>query len=185
MKRLFIAIPFIATRETLDELNELKYQFRRDSISWVKPENLHFTLQFLGNTKEETIPVVSEILQKTTQDFSKTTGLIKGLNYFSQKGYPKVIYSETKGISQLEEMATRINTAIEPMGYSPDHKKFKSHLTFGRIKELNDVIHFKRIIEAFKEKPFQKFDISEVILFQSILTQEGPIYKPLEKFDLK
>jgi RNA 2',3'-cyclic 3'-phosphodiesterase len=85
----------------------------------------------------------------------------------------------------LPEMATMANEIFkitEPLGFIPDHRKFKPHLTLGRIKYLKNKPKFFRLVESLKDKEFQKFSASQIILFESILLPQGPVYKPIEKF---
>ena len=185
MKRLFIAVPFKAENKTLEVLDALKRVFRLESINWVRPENLHLTLQFLGDTPDNLIPEIVTFLAQVAGKYTKTTGRIKGINYFTHRGYPKVIYSEIKGVPLLAEIANIIHSDMHSLGFTPDYKEFKSHLTFGRIKLLNDLNNFRRIIGEFTEKPDQSFEMSEIILYQSTLTTKGPVYAPIEKFILR
>jgi len=185
MKRLFIAVPFKAEDETIAVLDALQRCFRREAINWVRPENLHLTLQFLGDTPDNLVTEIAGFLAQVSGKYPKTTGRIRGINYFTHRGYPKVIYSEIKGVPLLAEIANIIHSDMHSLGFTPDHKEFKSHLTFGRIKVLNDLNNFRRIISEFTEKPDQSFEMSEIILYQSTLTPKGPVYTAIEKFNLR
>jgi RNA 2',3'-cyclic 3'-phosphodiesterase len=73
----------------------------------------------------------------------------------------------------------------ETIGFIPDHRKFKPHLTLGRIKYLRNKPSFFKLVDSFKDKVFQKFTANQIILFESILRPQGPAYRPIEKFILK
>ena len=70
-------------------------------------------------------------------------------------------------------------------GYRQDRQNFIPHLTVGRIKKLENKNFFQKQIDKAKEQFLQTFKVSEIILFQSRLTPQGPIYTELGKYNLK
>jgi 2'-5' RNA ligase len=64
-------------------------------------------------------------------------------------------------------------------------RPFNPHLTIGRIKHLNDSEKLKNLIVQFQYSEIQLVPVNDVILFESILLQSGPVYKPLTKVNLK
>ena len=62
---------------------------------------------------------------------------------------------------------------------------FKPHLTLGRIKTLVNRQDFKTILDKYKATELQNLVVEEIILYESILLPEGPVYKPIDKFSLK
>lgn len=185
MKRLFIAVPVTPKPELLETIRVLKSELASEQINWVSPENLHFTLQFLGDTYEKQIPDIVKGLHEFSLKFHPGSGILKGIGYFSQQGNPRVIFTELEGLPEMATMANEIFKITEPIGFIPDHRKFKPHLTLGRIKFLKNKTKFFRLVESLKDKEFQKFSASQIILFESRLQPSGPVYKPIEKFILK
>jgi 2'-5' RNA ligase len=66
-----------------------------------------------------------------------------------------------------------------------EFRAFNPHLTIGRIKHLNDKETLKSLIEQFQNSEMQIIPVNEVILYESILLQSGPVYKPLTKINLE
>ncbi len=184
MKRLFFAAPVIAGQELLTIMDYLQFELRSEQIKWVSKENLHFTLQFLGDTYEAQIPGIIESVKEITGEFSKTSGKLKGIGYFSQNGYPRVLFSHIEDMPALADMAQKIHAATEIHGFRPNYREFKSHLTLARIKSLGNKSHFYRVTESLRGKTIQSMTIEEIVLFESVLRPQGPIYKPLERFKL-
>jgi len=185
MNRLFIAVPVTPETELSEAIRVLKAELASEQINWVKPENLHFTLQFLGDTYENQITEIIKGIHKVSQKFQTSTGQLKGIGFFSQQRNPRVIFTELEGMSEMATMANEIFKITEPLGFIPDHRKFKPHLTLGRIKNLKNKPKFFKLVESFKDKAFQKFTANQIILFESTLRPSGPVYKPIEKFILK
>lgn len=185
VKRLFIAIPVNAELPLLDVLDVLKKELQDENINWVSPRNLHFTLQFLGDTLPDSIPLLHSKLKELTAGFSQASGAIRGIDTFGQKGNPRVIFARLEGMPSMADMARAISDTMEPLGYVPDYRDFKSHLTLGRIRFLRNRQRLAKIVEMFREKEFQTMTAHEIILYESILQPQGPVYKPLFTYTLR
>lgn len=179
MKRLFVAIPVNAQPALVQLLGDLKHYFSEDKINWVSPGNIHITLQFLGETQETTIPKLTQIIEDTASVFPAGEATLEGLGYFGSKRDPKVIYSRIQGNEKLSELASMLHGLTRPEGFRNDHTEFRAHLTLGRIKHIQDKSRFFEAIQSYGNHPIQTIKIGEIILFESILRPQGPIYKPI------
>lgn len=184
MKRLFFAVPVNAGQELLTIMDYLQFELRSEQIKWVTKENLHFTLQFLGDTDEDRIPGIIESVKEITGEFSKISGKLKGIGYFIQNGSPRVLFSPPEDLPAMADMAQKIHAATEIHGFRPDFREFRPHLTLARIKSLHNMAHFYSVTESLRKKTLQSFTAEEIVLFESVLRPGGPIYKPVERFIL-
>ncbi len=66
-----------------------------------------------------------------------------------------------------------------------EDRTFRPHLTLGRIKRINDIEKFKSLIMKYMNMVFQKQQVNEVILYESVLFHSGPVYSPLARYSLK
>ena len=71
MKRLFIAIPLKLNNLAKQSILEIQSQLSQHSIKWVSFDNLHLTLQFLGDTNEDDIATIMNILDNLQAYFTK------------------------------------------------------------------------------------------------------------------
>ena len=85
----------------------------------------------------------------------------------------------------LSQLAQKVENVVTSIGFLPELKPFRPHLTLGRIKFLENRNRFMAIIDELPHKEYQQVEVSEFILFQSILRPEGPVYKPLQTFKLQ
>lgn len=177
-KRVFIAI--LLPEEIKKELIEIQKKLRRLNVRWIKPENLHFTLAFIGWIEEDKIMKIKEIIKNIVQKYSLFfLRLIKITLGPSQK-YPRMIWA----VGEKEEMLERVWQELRE-GFKESHipvderYPLKVHLTLARTRgrEL-----FGRIID---EKIDLSFQIKEVALMESLLGPEGAEYKILESFPFK
>jgi RNA 2',3'-cyclic 3'-phosphodiesterase len=179
MKRTFIAIPVTPSEYLLKILRELQAQLSGEAIKWVEPENLHLTLKFLGNTLEKQLPAIHERLNDISASFRKMNGVLTGLEYFSIKGNPSVLFSKVNDIPGLKEMAEAVDLTLEREGFLPEQRTFRPHLTLARIKTLRNSSKFTGMAGQYRSVEIQPFVAEKMVLYESILRPEGPIYKPL------
>ena len=185
MKRLFVAIPIKPDPGLLSLLGQLQRQLSFERISWAKPENLHLTLKFLGETHTKTIPALSEELRRAIEPTAPFSISFDKTGLFGSRYDPRVIWLGSQGRSEaMDNLANRVLDACARVGFERDRQNFVPHLTLGRIKGLSDKVHFQRVMQQLPQQLIQIVPVNNIILFESILRKEGPIYVPLENFRL-
>ena len=173
--RVFVAVE-ISETYVLDSIKKFQKEISISSKP-VEPENLHFTLQFLGEISEESCEKIKQSLK--TIEFSSFKINFKGVGVFPNMRSPKVIWVGVDDISakKLENLAMKIKNTLNSLGYSPD-KTFKPHITIFRIK--NKIEEMNNYIKKFRNYELGSTLISDFKLKKSILTPHGPIYSDLE-----
>jgi 2'-5' RNA ligase len=182
MKRIFIAIPVAPSEFLLKILRELQTQLTGEAIKWVEPENLHLTLKFLGDTHEKQLPAIHEKLKGIAASFPKMNGTLTGLDFFSIKRNPSVLFSKVNEIPGLKEMAEAVDMTLQGEGFPPEQRPFRPHLTLARIKTLRNTSKFTGVAGQYHTVEIQPFVAEKMVLYESILRQEGPLYKPLHMY---
>ncbi|MBC8320045.1 MAG: RNA 2',3'-cyclic phosphodiesterase [Bacteroidetes bacterium] len=185
MKRLFVAIKIIPDENSLRVYHSLKQALIFDKIRWVDPDNFHITLKFFGNTTEERIPDISNVVQNTVELFKPLNIELKNAGIFGSSYKPRVIWFGIAENKQLTELGINLLNNLNDAGFPKDRQNFVPHLTIGRITKITDKQLFMKEIEKVKNVFFQKSKIDKVILFESILSTHGPTYKVINSFPLK
>ena len=172
--RCFIAI------EIPDELKEkianLAKELDVKGIKLVEKENLHITLKFLGDVKEDRINNIKHILR--TVDFSNFNIRLHGVGVFPNEDYIKVVWVGCDS-KELYILTKKINDAL-----AGEFKKeeFTAHLTFAHVRQKVDR-EFHSFLEKHKNNSFGEFVCSSFVLKQSQLSSEGPKYSTLVSFN--
>ncbi|HPI35599.1 MAG: RNA 2',3'-cyclic phosphodiesterase [Prolixibacteraceae bacterium] len=179
MKRTFIAIPVAVSSEFYNFLSLLKEQLKGEAINWVDPSNLHLTVKFLGDTPDHLIAPVARLLGNTVSGFSQEQGWLRGLDYFSYKGNPSVLFARLEGLLLPEKIAAVLDAGLEELGFPMETRKFNAHLTLARIKFQKDKRGFSRLTDQYKEREIQPVSLEKVVFFESLLFPDGPVYKPI------
>ena len=165
MKRLFVAIKIHPSAMYISIFNEIYSSFRHERIKWVEPENMHLTLKFFGETDEKNIPSIIRAIEAAVESSNPFLLKIANTGIFGSRYDPKVIWF---GIEKQNE--------LEKCGYEADRQNCVPHVTIGRIKELKDKSLFQQILGKFNTVEIQEEKVTEIILFESILRREGPLY---------
>jgi len=184
MKRLFIAIKIIPDENMLKQYYSLREALSDNKIVWVEPDKFHLTLKFLGDTSQDSINIVNNIIIDTLESKRSFDIEFKNTGIFGSKYDPRVIWF---GISENHEFLKLGNDLLNNLhdgGFKRDRQNFVPHLTIGRIKRIEDKMFFNRMISNFRNVYLQRFTINKVILYESILRKEGPVYKVVSSYEL-
>ncbi len=174
--RLFIAIPLplFSTASRLPQ--HFQNMLKNEYINWTKPQNYHLTLLFLGETNERLITDIIELLDEVAYDFDPLEITIENCGLFGSSYNPKVIWAGVQPADILTELHLRIVEVMKNIGYKSDRQNFVPHLTIGRIRRLSDKKQLKKALDTKKEGLFYSQNINEIVLYESILSPQGPEY---------
>ena len=104
-------------------------------MGWVKPENLHLTLRFLGEVEEARLPELSKAIASSLQGTSPFPLALGGLGAFPDLRFPRVIWIGVKrGAEELSALQARLEEGLQRIGFSPEDRPFSPHLTLGRVR---------------------------------------------------
>lgn len=184
MRRIFIAVRIEPQSTLTGMISEFMSALKDDRIKWTEPVNFHVTLAFLGETEEGRIKEVTKMLGRVCPGSGVFELLIKGAGIFKSINDPRVLWTGIGPSEELNALFESVKNGLKDAGIMLEDRKFNPHITLGRIKSIKDNGRLKSIIAGYQNLEIQKQEISEVILYESILLASGPVYKPLCKFDL-
>jgi len=171
--RTFVAIE-VSNKDVLNSIHKIQTELNIKAKP-VELNNMHFTVQFLGEVSEEMVRKISDALNSI--EFSTFSISFMGVGVFPKPSFPRVIWIGTNdGVNELEKLAEMIRLKLSQLGFNPD-KKFKPHVTIFRVKNKIEGISDK--LEKFSSYYFGKQTVSEIKLKKSELTSTGPIYTDL------
>ena len=160
-------------------LDCFKQTLSREKIKWVDPENMHITVAFLGDTDENIIPSISEIIKQISLDYPPIELIFRGAGVFKNLRDPRVIWIGTETNTVLQNLKIQIDNELSGFGFKSENREFKPHLTLGRIKWIKNITPLEEAIYQYKDHEVQRALINELIFYESILKPKGPIYLPI------
>ena len=173
--RTFIAIDLSQeVRMLLSEVSQqLSRQIPKGSVRWVKPDRMHLTLRFLGETAVSHLPQIAKNLTEATQKHDAFTLHLSHLGCFPNERRPRVIWVGLQGNTDaLFQLKKDVDAALLPLGWEVEKRPFQAHLTLGRVQDVRLFAGFK--VEADVTK--WAVPVTAVKLIESQLRPSGPIY---------
>lgn len=153
-------------------------------ISWVKREQIHLTLFFFEDLKEEDVEKLSlsvDLIASKTLPFNLE---IKGSGFFGKKENPRVFWlGIEKEVGALKKLQAEITETFKSFGYFED-KKFNPHLTIGRNKSGKSQKSVVSTLFDFKDFSLGTFFVKEITLFKSDLLKSGALHTPIKRYTL-
>ncbi len=179
--RTFIAIQLPQAVKT--ELARVSQVLNRlvppGTVRWVKPEQLHLTLRFLGETAVSKLPALIDELDRLAGQYPPCDMQLSVLGCFPNLRKPRVIWV---GLTHSPEptphplflLQTNLETAVIQLGWQPE-KPFHAHLTLGRVNEKARLDGSQWQVTV---KPLP-VPITAIHLVESQLRPSSPIYTVL------
>lgn len=183
--RAFVA--FKPPDEILHHARQLQEQLkaRGMKLRWVRPENIHLTLKFLGDMPEADVAAVEAALQRAARDQAPLNLTHQGMGAFPGIKRPRVLWTGLGGeVDRLRDLVRQLETALEPLGFKKEKRPFKAHLTLARIKGRLDAQQLLDAIQALGGYPPLAFEAGRMVLYQSQLRPQGAIYTARVHADL-
>jgi 2'-5' RNA ligase len=180
MKRLFIGIPIHSTGAL-----QIRETWRKDEklnpnvLKWSDPDNWHVTLVFLGNTPETEIDPLHRLIEESFSEVPSFITRLKGIGVFPNTHNPKVLWLGIEDIQPLMTAQTCLVELLQLHGFAFDNKPLKPHLTLARIRNPEHLTSFESLLNRYQYFTSTQIEINKVILYESVQTINGPVYKPL------
>jgi len=184
MKRIFIALKVEPTDKLLSIISILKQGLCNDSIKWTNPDNIHITLAFLGDTEENMIKDIKLMLKEKCDGTGKFELVLKGAGLFRNLADPRIIWTGLVASEKLLQLNEVVMSGLKELNIKMEERTYNPHLTIGRIKHVNDKEKLKLLIEQLQNSEIQIVPVDEIVLYESILLQTGPVYKPIGAYSL-
>ncbi len=174
--RLFVAIDL--PKEIKDYVYELQGSLRNPKFAkliFVSKKNLHLTLKFLGELREEQLELLKGKLKKIK--FTSFKLHLTTFGFYPDKNVPEVLWIGIVPQEYFKLLQQQIDEETLDFG----DLKLGCHLTFLRIKSLKDRKKFFAKLDAIQLKSFE-FEVTSFSLYKSKLSKDGPTYLPLETY---
>ncbi len=158
--RLFVAI--WPPEELLERLADIERP-KDPGVKWVPQENLHITLRFLGDAD------VDEVIERLDDVLLPTATAVLGPAFDLRA--ERSIMLPVAGVDDLAEV---VEQAVRGVGTANERRRFVGHLTLARLgKKARPDRSVGRLFEA-------SFEVDEIALVASTLTERGSIYETVE-----
>lgn len=177
--RCFIAIELpSALKEEIAARTE-KVRNSGADARWVRADNLHLTLKFLGSTPEEMLPEIKEALAGVAKRHGVFRLRFKGAGVFPSRKRPRVVWIGVEDSDRLVTIQMEVEAAMAALGYEAENRPYSPHLTIGRLKSPRRREVLLKELDALSGEEFGEHGVAEVALMRSTLKPGGAEYSKL------
>lgn len=181
--RAFIGIDF--DKEQKNKINELQQKLRRYAVRgrWKHIDNFHLTLKFLDDINLNQQAEIGNAMNQICNDIKPFRLTIKDMGVFNGRDSIRVLWLGLGGdIEELRVLHTGIDKVLEPIGFVPEKRSYKPHITIGQ-----DIVFqcgFHEIRESMSELDFNPVDVRNLHLFKSEQIANKRVYTKVADYRL-
>lgn len=175
MIRAFIAIdvPEDVKRTVSAVGGQLAARLPDGSVRWVKPNAMHLTLRFLGETAETQVPELAQALDEAVAGIPPFALRLGDLGAFPSPRQARVFWVGLSPVepappNALSSLKTAVDAALAPLGWAAERGPFTPHLTLGRVR------HGRLALPGGVAAPAATFPVTALQLIESDLRPDGP-----------
>jgi len=183
--RAFIAIELDPEIKKFINVFESELKTKSPSgLRWVKVDQLHLTLKFLGDITAPQVEAVSQTINRVVGENHSFQLQVEGTGAFPNWRNPRTLWIGLNKNNELNLLFQQLDVALTSLGFTPEGKPFSPHLTLCRVSDYVDprmVQPLQKAFEDFHVSSLPTWRIKEVVFFKSLLQPGGPVYTPLSR----
>lgn len=182
MIRSFIAIDLPeALRKDLERLQD-RLRAIGTPVSWVRPEGIHLTLKFLGDIEPATVPLIGRKLAEIAARQSPFRLQPQACGAFPTLKQMRVLWVGLNGdVDILRSLQKRIESSLGALGFQPEKRPFRGHLTLGRVKTRKPIPALHKAMLDQQDFRAEAFDVTGLVLYKSDLSPKGAHYTVVDR----
>jgi 2'-5' RNA ligase len=186
--RVFIAIDI--DEKIRAALGDLQRQLRsnvdikKGDVKWVNPENIHLTLKFLGEIKDEKVVEVCDIVEKVAGGHKSFELDIQTVGHFGGRSARVLWIGAGEGSDNLLQLQKDLEQQLALAGWPKEKRGFSGHLTLCRVRNPKAGVKLAVVSEDYRDFNLGTFQADSVSVYQSQLTPTGPIYTLLGNYKM-
>jgi 2'-5' RNA ligase len=151
------------------------------ALKVVRPEILHVTLKFLGDTDEELVDQIFSSMEKAVQEVHPFTVRLVGMGAFPSLSNIRVVWVGMEDGGELSGIARKLDSSLSELGFQQDQKGFKPHLTIARARGSERMGAVQAVLRERAASDFGTYKIGSIRLKKSVLGPKGPTYSNLRE----
>jgi 2'-5' RNA ligase len=179
--RIFLAVfPPAAVQSAVHAAAE-RLRKPDDGVSWVKRENLHYTLRFLGELGTDGARRVQAAADEAARSGAAFDAVIGALGAFPNARRARVLWAGmTTGAEPLLALARALDAALGRKGFERPEHPFSAHLTIGRVREPR-ADWTERLAAVTVDAAAARFTVDRLCVVESKLSPRGSTYSMIHE----
>ena len=186
--RLFVAIDL--PEDVRESLGRLQSDLRRHDLPglrWTRPEGVHLTLKFLGETPASSLAAIEGALARAVRGAQPFRLALGAPGTFGNRRGPRVLWVDVEGdVKPLQQLQAAVERELAAAGFAPEERGFSPHLTLARVPQPSPPGLAERVSRALAAvaAPRGEIEVTELLLMRSRLQPSGAVYSRVAAFPL-
>ncbi|OAI40838.1 hypothetical protein AYO38_04985 [bacterium SCGC AG-212-C10] len=158
------------------------------AVRWIRPEGVHVTIKFLGEVPSKKLPAIKIAMQEAVVRHSPFNLEFSNIGTFGGREGLRIMWIGIAGdVLRLEALVRDVNLALSVVGFEPERRPFRPHLTLGRVRDEIGTRQRAEIEVAVGKTtvPTSAWRTSQVSLMRSRITRTGAVYDVVATFPLR
>ena len=145
-------------------------------INWVPEENMHVTMNFIGDVEDPT--EICEIGQRVagSMNFDEIELACGPLVCMPGGGQPRLLWMDVSDAGAMELLYEGLKDSLSEIGIRHESRAFRGHVTLARFKTCPRAKRVRDVVTNYPVEDFGHSCARELVLYSSELTRTGPIY---------
>ncbi|MBI5235198.1 MAG: RNA 2',3'-cyclic phosphodiesterase [Deltaproteobacteria bacterium] len=185
--RAFIAIK--PSKEIITRLGAIETRLNTGKIkgAWVKPENAHLTLRFLGSINETRLDEIEAAMKLSVSRplIRPFTLIVSGIGAFPSLKAPRIIWIGIDNNDTLNRLYNGLEQELSGVGFEKEGRAFHPHLTICRVRSTSGAYDLTSAVAVFQKDEPIVFPVSSIGLYKSVSTPKGPLYTLVKEARLR
>ncbi len=182
--RVFVSVGLSTeAREALIDAVERIRQEVPEGIQWARPDGMHLTLKFLGNIPSINVPSLLECIREVACAHPAFGLKLTGLGMFPNRRKPRVLWAGVGGdMDALSSLQQAAEDAINALGYAPEQRPFRPHITLGRPRRSvsdSQLARIGAVVSGLAPPASLAWQVEHVDVMRSELHPSGARYTVL------
>lgn len=155
------------------------------NVRWVRAGGMHLTLKFLGETSDGQAAAMADTVSGIAAGAGRFKIRLRGLGVFPPgRSAPRIIWAGVEAGPGLAVLQERIESAATALGFEPEKRAFRPHLTLGRVNLPGRPDKLLQEMDSLKDRDFGEMEADRLTFFRSVLAPGGAQYSVLREFSL-
>ena len=182
--RLFVALDIPHAVRLAIAAAAAKWEQACRAARWVRIEDAHVTLKFIGEIPSEKVAQIQAALA-SVRGPARIELTFRGVGFFPNAKRPRVFWAGIEAGPELAGLAGAVEAVLEPQGIARESRPFSPHLTLARFDSPAGLERLHAEIAAAGTLDFGRAAAEEFHLYQSVLKRGGAEYTRLASYRLE
>lgn len=174
--RLFVAVELDERVRSVMVDAQKKLGRACDGVRWIRPEQLHMTVKFLGEVEDGRIAEICESAKMAAAECRCLDLRVSACGCFPPRGAVRIVWVGVGGDEGgITPMVQGVESRFESIGFPRETKPFSPHITIGRVRDDRSQGGIRSAAAAHSPEPaVQRVD--SLVVMSSVLSRSGSTY---------